>query len=100
MKKLRMAKNSPHRIEIFSGGCGLCEEAADIVELGKCKDCKMEVLDVNSEENRGIVKRYSISAVPSIVIDGRIKVVGVPTFSWFCGDEFYKMLEEKFPLKP
>jgi len=44
------------------------------------------------------VKRYNITAVPSIVIDGKIKVVGVPTFPWFCGDEFYGMLERKYPL--
>jgi len=60
----------------------------------------MEVLDVSSKENAKVVKRYNITAVPSIVIDGRIKVVGVPTFPWFCGDEFYRMLESKYPLGP
>lgn len=90
----------PHRIQIFSGGCKLCNDTADIVEIGKCRSCKMEVLDVSSKENAKVVKRYNITAVPSIVIDGRIKVVGVPTFPWFCGDEFYRMLESKYPLGP
>jgi hypothetical protein len=38
-------------------------------------------------------------AVPSIVIDSKIKVVGKPMFPWFCGDEFYNMLEREYPLK-
>lgn len=89
----------PHKIQIFSGGCKLCKDTADIVEVGKCKDCKMEVLDVGGSENRELVGSYNITAVPSIVIDGKIKVVGVPNFPWFCGDEFYRMLERKYPLK-
>lgn len=89
----------PHLIQLFSGGCEFCKETADIVEIGKCKDCKMEVLDVKSEENADTVRRYGITAVPSIVVDGRIKVVGKPTFPWFCGDEFYRMLESRYPLK-
>jgi hypothetical protein len=59
----------------------------------------MEVLDVGSEGSAEAAKQYGITAVPSIVIDGRIKVVGKPTFAWFCGDDFYKMLERKYPLK-
>jgi hypothetical protein len=88
----------PHRIQIFSGGCSLCEHAAEIIEIGKCKDCIMEILDVKDPKNRKLLRQYAINAVPSIVIDARIKVVGVPNFPWFCGDEFYRMLERKYPL--
>jgi hypothetical protein len=84
---------------VFSGGCELCKETVDIVEVGKCKDCKMEVVDVKAPENADLIRHFRISAVPSIVIDGRIKVVGKPSFPWFCGDEFYRMLESKYPLK-
>ncbi|MDV3278682.1 MAG: thioredoxin family protein [Nitrososphaerales archaeon] len=89
----------PHRIQIFSGGCRLCEQAAEIIEVGKCKDCVMETLDVRDSKNGKLMRHYAISSVPSIVIDGRIKVAGVPDFPWFCGDEFYKILEGKYPLK-
>lgn len=88
----------PHRIQIFNGGCGLCKKTIDIVEVGKCKDCKMEVINATGTDNDEVMKRYDITAVPSIVIDGRIKVVGLPQFPWFCGDEFYKMLETNYPL--
>ena len=94
----RSADSIPHKIQIFSGGCKLCKETIGIVEIGRCRSCKMEVFDVASEGNAKLVKRYDINAVPSIVIDGKIKVVGIPTFPWFCGDEFYRMLERKYPL--
>jgi hypothetical protein len=83
-------------IQVFSGGCDLCKETAEIVEVGKCKDCKMEVLSF--ERNRELARRYGVTSVPSIVIDGKIKVVGKPTFPWFCGDEFYRKLEKNYPI--
>lgn len=89
----------PHRIQVFSGGCRLCEQATAVVEVGKCKDCTMDVLNIDDPKTRPLTEQYSIDAVPSIVIDGKIKVVGVPTFPWFCGDEFYGMLQRKYPLK-
>lgn len=69
-----------------------------MVEVGRCKDCTLETLDVNDPKNKRLVREYGINAVPSIVIDGKIKVVGVPNFPWFCGDEFYRKLEREFPL--
>jgi hypothetical protein len=59
----------------------------------------MAVLNVNDKANAESVKRYGITSVPAIVIDGRIKVVGKPSFPWFCGNDFYRMLEAKYPLK-
>jgi len=71
-----------------------------MVTAGKCKDCVLEVIkvDLQREEVRRAMKDYGIAAVPTIVVDGVIKVVGRPTFPWFCGDEFYKFLKERFPL--
>jgi len=88
----------PHRIQVFTGGCSLCAQTAEIIEVGKCKDCKMETVDVNDSRSDDLVRKYSIAVVPSIVIDGKIKVVGVPNFPWFCGEEFYRKLEKEYPL--
>jgi glutaredoxin len=90
--------NLPHSILVFSGGCELCKKTVNTVEVGKCKDCELEVINVNQESNKERVKKFAITSVPSIVIDEKIKVVGVPSFPWFCGDEFYSMLEKKYPL--
>jgi hypothetical protein len=90
----------PHIIEIFSGGCDICRRVVDIVTVGKCKDCVLRILEVNSGDGDVQRKRrlYNITAVPTIVIDSKIKVVGIPGFPWFCGDEFYRFLEKNFPL--
>lgn len=98
-KKMAVVATGPHRIQVFSGGCKLCEETADIVEVGKCKDCRLEVLKVGEEKNGALVKQYNIISVPSIVIDGKIKVEWKPTFPWYCGDAFYAMLQARYPLK-
>lgn len=60
----------------------------------------MHILDVNdgNESVQEKIRKYRVSSVPTIVIDSRIKVVGVPSFPWFCGDEFYKFLEKEYPL--
>jgi glutaredoxin len=90
----------PHLIEVFTGGCSLCRKVVNIVTVGKCRDCIMLVFDVDSGDEEVKMKRklYKITAVPTIVVDGRIKVVGVPDFPWFCGDDFYRFLEKNFPL--
>ncbi|MHB8566871.1 MAG: thioredoxin family protein [Nitrososphaerales archaeon] len=93
-----MDQRIPHKISIFAGNCKLCKETVQLVEVGKCKDCTLEVLNVCLPENVHKVKRYNIVSVPTIVIDEKIKVVGVPQFPWFCGDEFYRMLERMYPL--
>jgi hypothetical protein len=55
-------------------------------------------VDLSDEEVKIKRKFYKITAVPTIVVDGRIKVVGVPDFPLFCGDDFYRFLEKNFPL--
>jgi len=81
---------APHHIEILTGDCSLCKEVVDIITIGKCATCKMDTIDVDAKNPKitNKLKDYNIIAVPSIVIDGKIKVVGIPDFPWFCGEEF------------
>ena len=52
-----------------------------------------------TEEIKIKMKKYAVNAVPTSIIDGKIKVVGVPDFPWICGDDLYKKLRKEFPLK-
>lgn len=90
-----------HKIEFFSGNCDLCKKMLNMIIVGKCKGCELEVIDVNSENEKvkEKLKMYRINAVPTVIIDSCIKVVGIQDFPWFCGEEFYSFLKEKFPLK-
>ena len=45
------------------------------------------------------MKDYGINAVPTTIIEGKIKVVGIPDFPWLCSDDLYKKLEKEYPLK-
>jgi protein-disulfide isomerase len=44
------------------------------------------------------MKEYDVKAVPTTIIDGKIKVVGIPDFPWICGDDLYKKLKQEYPL--
>lgn len=90
-----------HNIEIFSANCPLCKHVIDTIEIGKCEGCSQTIYDVNNmtEDLKVKMKNYNITSVPTTVIDGNIKVVGIPDFPWICGDDLYKKLKENFPLK-
>ena len=90
----------PHRIEVFTGNCALCREALDLVEAGKCGTCELVERNLAREPNihQDALQRYGVRAVPTIVIDGRIKIEGTPDFPWICSDEFYRRLEARYPL--
>lgn len=90
----------PHRIEVFTGDCPLCREALDLVEAGKCGTCELVVRNLSREPDahRDVRRRYNVRAVPTIVIDGRIKIEGMPDFPWICDDDFYRRLEARYPM--
>jgi predicted DsbA family dithiol-disulfide isomerase len=52
-----------------------------------------------TEEIKVKMRDYGIKAVPTIVIDGNIEVVGIPDFPWICDDDLYKILKNKYLLK-
>jgi glutaredoxin 3 len=90
-----------HMIEIFSANCPLCRHITDDIEIGKCEGCKQTVYNVNKMTNelKTKMKDYGINAVPTTIIDGKIKVVGIPDFPWVCGDDLYSRLKGQFSFK-
>jgi hypothetical protein len=51
------------------------------------------------EEVKIKMKKYGIKAVPTTIIDGKIKVVGISDFPWICGDDLYMKLKRDYPLR-
>lgn len=90
-----------HTIEIFSANCPLCRTVLNAIEVGKCAGCTMTVYDVNNpnEEIKKKMRNYGVNAVPTTIIDGKIRVVGIPNFPWICGEDLYKKLRKEYPLK-
>jgi hypothetical protein len=95
-----MAEKQAHKIEIFSSGCPLCRHIIDDIQIGKCQGCNQTVYDVNkmTDDIKRKMKGYGITSVPTTIIDGSIKVVGIPDFPWICGDELYQKLKREYPL--
>jgi hypothetical protein len=46
------------------------------------------------------MKVFDVKAVPTTIIDGKIKVVGIPDFPWICSEDLYGKLKKDYPLKP
>jgi len=90
-----------HVIEVFTAGCPLCRAALAAVEVGKCADCTMVERDLAAGDTANLerARAFGVRAVPTIVIDGRIKVEGLPDFPWMCSDDFYRDLERTYPLE-
>jgi hypothetical protein len=92
-----MAKQG-HTIEIYSAGCPLCRHIIDNIQIGKCQGCNQTVYNVNNmtDDVKKKMKDYGITLVPTTtIIEGSIKVVGIPDFPWICGDDLYKKLRRE-----
>jgi glutaredoxin len=69
-----------HKIEMFTSGCPLCQEAVEVVQRAKCPECTL--IEYNLFEKTEYLekaRRYGVKAVPSIVVDGKLAIEGKPT---------------------
>lgn len=78
-------------IEVFSSPiCPHCPGAKrvveEVVDKLSCDDIEVKHIDVT--EDPGSAEKYSIMAVPTIVVDGEVAFVGAPTAQQF--EEYLK----------
>lgn len=66
--------------------------------MGKGQGCEQIIYNINSmtEGLKTKMKVYGVKAVPTTVIDGSIKVVGISDFPWVCGDDLYERLKDDY----
>lgn len=64
--------NNKRKIEIFSAGCPVCEEAVQMVNQIACPSCDVEVLDMRQDETAARARQYGVRSVPAVVIDGKL----------------------------
>lgn len=65
-----MAKK--RKIEIFSAGCAICEEATDAVLRAACSSCEVILHDMRDPLVVCRAKDFGIRSVPAVVIDGKL----------------------------
>ena len=86
----------PHRIEIFSGSCPLCDSIVHVIEAGKCAGCQLTVYGI--AENLDLARNYGVRVVPTVVIDGEVKIEGKPDIPFVCDDETYSHFKKRYPI--
>jgi hypothetical protein len=52
-----------------------------------------------TEDVKVKMKEYGVTSVPTTIIDGSIKVVGIPDFPWICGEDLYLKLKREYPFR-
>ena len=66
----------PRKVEIFTAGCHLCEDAVDLVKELACPDCEVTVYDLRERcSDLTCIEKatlYGVTSVPTVVVDGRI----------------------------
>ena len=60
------------KVEVFSAGCAVCEEAVSLVRRIACDCCDVSVADMRDEQVAAHAKRLAIPAVPAVVVDGQL----------------------------
>ena len=60
------------KIEIFSAGCGLCEETVAMVRRSACASCEIEVLDMRDADVAAKAMQYGVRTVPAVAVEGQL----------------------------
>lgn len=60
------------KIEIFSAGCAVCDEAVARIRAEACPSCDIVVLDMKDAGVASRAKTLGIQSVPAVLIDGAL----------------------------
>ncbi len=60
------------KVEIFSAGCSVCNDAVSLVRRLACPDCDVRVLDMNDPDVMQRARVLGIRSVPAVAIDGEL----------------------------
>jgi glutaredoxin 3 len=64
--------DNKRKVEIFSAGCGCCEETIRFVKSIACPSCDITVLDMKQRDIAERAKSLGVRSVPAVVINGEL----------------------------
>ena len=64
--------SNKRKVEVFSAGCPVCEEAAQMIKTAACPSCEVEVLDMHQPSVAASAEAYSVRSVPAEAVDGAL----------------------------
>lgn len=64
------------KVEVFTAGCPVCEDAVKKVNSIACPDCEVKIYDLNrgcaTNECRERAKELGVTRLPAVAVDGRL----------------------------
>lgn len=60
------------RVEVFSAGCGLCDETVTLVHSLACPSCEVTVLNMNDPQVKERAVALGVRSVPAVAVDGKL----------------------------
>ena len=60
------------KVEVFTAGCSLCDEAVQLIQNLACPSCRVEVLDMQDEATQAKAKEYGVARVPAVAVNGTL----------------------------
>jgi glutaredoxin len=67
-----MTATKKRKVEVFTAGCPVCDDAVKLVKSLACDSCEVEVLDMKQADVASRAKGYGVRSVPAVVIDGKL----------------------------
>jgi len=63
---------SKRKIEVFTAGCEVCEQAVQAVRAAACDSCEVEVRSTQEKAHAEAARRFGIKRLPAVVINGQL----------------------------
>ena len=60
------------KVEVFSAGCPVCEDAVSLVREMACPSCDIEVLDMSDPDVSRRAEDLGVQSLPAVAIDGKL----------------------------
>ena len=60
------------KVEVFSAGCRVCQDAVELVQTLACPSCEVTVLDINDPDVARRAETLGIRSIPAVVISEKI----------------------------
>jgi len=64
--------STKQKIEVFSSGCPICNEAVALVKRLACDECEITVLDMHDTQVASRAKSLGVQSIPAVALDGSL----------------------------
>ncbi len=60
------------KVEIFSAGCGVCDETVKLVKSIVCPSCEVTIAEMSDPAVANRARALGVHSVPAVVVDGKL----------------------------